>query len=199
MNFNAEYYYTDFVHQVVVDMDSNPHEVAFTNLDGRSFSHVFQVEATYPFFDGFSLMAAWRMTKVKNEINGILYEKSLTGKYKGLITASYKTPLNKWQFDVTWQQNGGGRMPTPYRLADGALSWSERYGSFAQLSMQVTRNFRHWSVYIGGENLTNFKQENPIVGADNPWGDTFDATMVWGPMHGAKGYIGIRFNWPRNE
>lgn len=199
LNLNAEYYYTDFVHQVVVDMDSNPHEVAFTNLDGRSFSHVFQVEATYPFFDGFSLMAAWRMTKVKNEINGILYEKSLTGKYKGLITASYKTPLNKWQFDVTWQQNGGGRMPTPYRLADGALSWSERYGSFAQLSMQVTRNFRHWSVYIGGENLTNFKQENPIVGADNPWGDTFDATMVWGPMHGAKGYIGIRFNWPRNE
>lgn len=199
LNLNAEYYYTDFVHQVVVDMDSNPHEVAFTNLDGRSFSHVFQVEATYPFFDGFSLMAAWRMTKVKNEINGILYEKSLTGKYKGLITASYKTPLNKWQFDVTWQQNGGGRMPTPYQLADGALSWSERYGSFAQLSMQVTRNFRHWSVYIGGENLTNFKQENPIVGADNPWGDTFDATMVWGPMHGAKGYIGIRFNWPRNE
>lgn len=199
LNLNAEYYYTDFVHQVVVDMDSNPHEVAFTNLDGRSFSHVFQVEATYPFFDGFSLMAAWRMTKVKNEINGILYEKSLTGKYKGLITASYKTPLNKWQFDVTWQQNGGGRMPTPYQLADGALSWSERYGSFAQLSMQVTRNFRHWSVYVGGENLTNFKQENPIVGADNPWGDTFDATMVWGPMHGAKGYIGIRFNWPRNE
>ena len=199
LNLNAEYYYTDFVHQVVVDMDSNPHEVAFTNLDGRSFSHVFQVEATYPFFEGFSLMAAWRMTKVKNEINGILYEKSLTGKYKGLITASYKTPLNKWQFDVTWQQNGGGRMPTPYQLADGALSWSERYGSFAQLSMQVTRNFRHWSVYVGGENLTNFKQENPIVGADNPWGDTFDATMVWGPMHGAKGYIGIRFNWPRNE
>lgn len=199
LNLNAEYYYTDFVNQVVVDMDSNPHEVAFTNLDGRSFSHVFQVEATYPFFEGFSLMAAWRMTKVKNEINGILYEKSLTGKYKGLITASYKTPLNKWQFDVTWQQNGGGRMPTPYRLADGALSWSERYGSFAQLSMQVTRNFRHWSVYVGGENLTNFKQENPIVGADNPWGDTFDATMVWGPMHGAKGYIGIRFNWPRNE
>lgn len=199
LNLNAEYYYTDFVNQVVVDMDSNPHEVAFTNLDGRSFSHVFQVEATYPFFEGFSLMAAWRMTKVKNEINGILYEKSLTGKYKGLITASYKTPLNKWQFDVTWQQNGGGRMPTPYQLADGALSWSERYGSFAQLSMQVTRNFRHWSVYVGGENLTNFKQENPIVGADNPWGDTFDATMVWGPMHGAKGYIGIRFNWPRNE
>ena len=29
LNVNAEYYYTDFRKQVVVDMDSNPHEVAF--------------------------------------------------------------------------------------------------------------------------------------------------------------------------
>lgn len=134
----------------------------------------------------------------KNEINGILYEKPLTGRYKGLITASYKTPLGKWQFDVTWQQNGGGRMPTPYTLENGNASWDARYKSFEQVSMQITRNFRRWSIYIGGENLTNFTQKNPIIGADNPWGDAFDATMVWGPMHGANGYIGIRFNWARN-
>lgn len=197
LNLNAEYYYTRFVNQVVVDMESNPHEVTFANLDGRSYSHVFQVEATYPFFTGFNLTAAWRITDVKNEINGILYEKPLTGRYKGMITASYKTPLGKWQFDATWQQNGGGRMPTPYTLADGTSSWNTRYGSFEQVSMQITRNFRRWSIYVGGENLTNFKQKNPIIGADNPWGDTFDASMVWGPMHGAKGYVGIRFNWAR--
>ena len=118
---------------------------------------------------------------------------------EGLLTASYKTPLGKWQFDATWQQNGGGRMPKPYTLADGSLSWGERYGSFGQLSMQVTRFFRRWSVYVGGENLTNFKQRNPIIGADNPWGDTFDATMVWGPMHGSTGYVGVRFNLPRGN
>ncbi|MCL1608158.1 MULTISPECIES: TonB-dependent receptor [Mediterranea] len=199
LTLNAEYYYTDFLNQVVVDMESNAHEVAFTNLDGRSYSHVFQVEASYPFFAGFNLTAAWRWTNVRHEIGGVLYEKALTGRYKGLLTASYKTPLGKWQFDATWQQNGGGRMPKPYTLADGSLSWGERYGSFGQLSMQVTRFFRRWSVYVGGENLTNFKQRNPIIGADNPWGDTFDATMVWGPMHGATGYVGVRFNLPRGN
>lgn len=198
LNLNGEYYYTQFVNQVVVDMETDPHAVIFSNLNGQSYSHVFQVEATYPFFQGFNLTAAWRMTYVKNEINGILYEKPLTGRYKGLITASYKTPLGKWQFDVTWQQNGGGRMPTPYTLENGNASWDARYKSFEQVSMQITRNFRRWSIYIGGENLTNFTQKNPIIGADNPWGDAFDATMVWGPMHGAKGYIGIRFNWARN-
>lgn len=198
LNVNAEYYYTDFRKQVVVDMDSNPHEVAFYNLDGRSYSHVFQVEASYPFFKGFTLTGAYRLTDAQTTYKGQRMEKPLTGKYKGLLTASYQTPLGIWQFDATLQLNGGGRMPAPYELADGQLSWSRRYGSFEQLSMQVTRYFRRWSIYVGGENLTNFKQKNPIIDAANPWGDNFDSTMIWGPVHGAKAYVGIRFNLARN-
>ncbi|MDR0745363.1 MAG: TonB-dependent receptor [Mediterranea sp.] len=198
LNINAEYYYTDFQNQVVVDMDADPHAVSFLNLDGKSYSCAFQIEASYPFFEGFSLTAAYRHTDVKTTYNGELLEKPLTGKYKGLLTASYQTPLGLWQFDATLQMNGGGRMPKPYDVGNGSLSWNYRYGSFQQLSAQVTRYFRHWSVYIGGENLTNFKQENPIIGASHPWGGSFDSTMIWGPMHGAKYYIGLRYNLPRN-
>ena len=199
LNVNAEYYYTDFLKQVIVDMDSNPHEVAFYNLDGRSYSHVFQVEASYPFFKGFTLTGAYRLTDAKTTYKGERMEKPLTSKYKGLLTASYQTLLGIWQFDATLQLNGGGRMPTPYELGDGQLSWERRYGSFEQLSLQVTRYFRRWSIYLGGENLTNFKQKNPIIDAANPWGNNFDSTMIWGPVHGAKGYIGIRFNLARNS
>ena len=84
------------------------------------------------------------------------------------------------------------KMPILINCLTEVLSWERRYGSFQQLSAQVTRYFRRWSVYIGGENLTNFKQKNPIIDASNPWGENFDATMVWGPMHGAKAYIGLR-------
>ena len=199
LNVNAEYYYTDFLKQVIVDMDSNPHEVAFYNLDGRSYSHVFQVEASYPFFKGFTLTGAYRLTDAKTTYKGERMEKPLTSKYKGLLTASYQTPLGIWQFDATLQLNGGGRMPTPYELGGGQLSWERRYGSFEQLSLQVTRYFRRWFIYVGGENLTNFKQKNPIIDAANPWGNNFDSTMIWGPVHGAKGYIGIRFNLARNS
>lgn len=198
LNFNAEYYYTDFQKQVVVDMDTDPHEVAFYNLKGRSYSQVLQLEANYPLFKGFTLTAAYRLTDAKTNYNGELLEKPLTSKYKGLLTASYQTPLGLWQFDATLQLNGGGRMPHPYIASDGHSSWEARYGSFEQLSAQVTRYFRRWSVYIGGENLTNFKQRNPIINASDPWGDNFDSTMIWGPMHGAKAYIGIRFNLARN-
>ena len=197
LNLNAEYYYTDFLKQVVVDMDTDPHAGLVYNLGGRSYSQVFQVEATYPFFPGFTLTAAYRWTDAKTTYDGQLREKPLTGKYKGLLTASYQTPLGLWQFDATLQLNGGGRMPTPYEQGDGAWSWEHRYNGFEQLSAQVTRYFRNWSVYVGGENLTNFKQKNPIIDASDPWGSNFDATMVWGPMHGAKAYVGVRFNIPR--
>lgn len=198
LNINAEYYYTNFLKQVIIDMDSNPHEVSFYNLDGRSYSHVFQVEASYPFFKGFTLTGAYRMTDVQTTYKGMRMERPLTSKYKGLLTASYQTPLGIWQFDATLQLNGGGRMPSPYELTDGQQFWNPRYGSFEQLNAQITRYFRRWSIYIGGENLTNFKQKNPIIDASNPWGDNFDSTMIWGPVHGAKAYIGVRFNLARN-
>lgn len=196
LNINAEYYYTNFINQVVVDMDTDPHAVSFTNLDGKSYSRSLQIEASYPFFTGFTLTGAYRLTDAKTTYDGELLEKPLTGRYKGLITASYQTPLGIWQFDATLQLNGGGRMPRPYTMADGTPSWDYRYGSFEQLSAQVTRYFRHWSVYVGGENLTGFKQKNPIIDASDPWGNYFDSTMVWGPMHGAKFYIGLRWNLP---
>lgn len=49
LSLSGEWYYTDFLKQIVVDMDSDPHAVRFYNLDGRSYSNSFQVEASYPF------------------------------------------------------------------------------------------------------------------------------------------------------
>jgi hypothetical protein len=104
--------------------------------------------------------------------------------------------MGLWQFDTTLAINGGGRMPTPYSV-DGEQSWDQHYKAYPTLNLQVTRSFRHWSVYIGGENLTNFKQKHPIIDASNPWGDRFDATMVYGPIEGAVAYIGVRYTFTK--
>lgn len=192
LKLNAEYYYTRFSDQTVVDYDTDPDILHITNLEGRSRSHTVQVDATYPLFEGFTLTAAYRLNDAKTTYGGRLLERPLTSKWKGLITTQYKTPLEKWQIDVTLQLNGGGRMPTPYTMASGEQSWEERYGAFEQLSAQVTREFRHFSVYIGGENLTNFRQPNPIIGAAAPYTKEFEPTLVWGPVHGRMAYVGAR-------
>lgn len=200
LSLNGEWYYTDFVKQVVVDMDSDPHAVRFYNLDGRSYSNSLQVEATYPFFRGFTLTAAYRYTDAKTDYRneeGVTYrlKKPLVSDYKALLTASYQTPLKKWQFDLTGQFNGGGRMPTPD--VSNPL-WEPDFKAYTVVNAQVTKYFRQWSIYVGAENLFDYKQPNPIIDAANPRGDNFDGSMVWGPVHGRKIYAGIRFNISRD-
>ena len=197
LKLNAEYYYTDFKNQAVVDYESDKDLIAIYNLIGKSYSHTFQIDASYPLLKGLEITAAYRLNDVKctYDYGKNLKEKPLTSKYKALFTASYKTPLGLWQFDATVQLNGGGRNPEPYQLADGSQSWSPRFHSFEQVSAQVTRWFRHWSIYVGGENLTGFKQKTPIYDASNPWGSDFEPTLVWGPVEGWMFYAGVRVHF----
>ena len=114
----------------------------------------------------------------------------MQSRYKSLFSLSYKPGMGLWQADATLQFNGGGRLP-------GSLITQPRFHSYPQLQAQVTRNFRHLSVYVGGENLTNFRQRQTIMGADNPWGEAFESTLVWGPVHGRMFYAGIRINFEK--
>ena len=200
LTLNGEWYYTNFIKQVVVDMDSNPHEVSSYNLDGESYSNSFQLEATYPFFRGFTMTAAYRYTDAQTDYRnteGITYrmKKPLVSDYKGLLTASYQTPLKKWQFDVTSQFNGGGRMP---EASKSNPLWNSEFKAYTVVNAQITKYFRQWSVYIGGENLFDYTQDMPVIDAMNPRGDNFDSSMIYGPVHGRKLYVGVRFNIGRD-
>lgn len=197
LTLSAECYYTDFMNQTVVDMDTDPHKVMFYNLDGKSYALSAQAEASMEVFKGFTATLAYRYTDVKSTYNGVLREKPLTNRFKGLATLSYQTPLKKWQFDFTAQFNGGGRLPDSYNVVNeaGGLTpkWDEEFKPYTILNAQITKYFRTWSIYVGAENMTNFTQENPIIDAGNPFGGDFDATMIWGPVHGYKVYVGARW------
>lgn len=195
LTYNAEFYYTRFSHQLLVDLDTDPHAVIISDSQNRpNFSRTLQVEFSYPIIRELEFTAAYRFTDVKVDYGQGLVDKPLTSKHKGLFSLNWRPNMGIWQLDVTLAINGSGRMPKPYILEDGEPSWPSRYKTFPQLNAQLTRNFRNWAVYIGGENLTGFRQKNPIIDAANPWGDNFDATMVYGPVHGPMAYVGFRFN-----
>lgn len=191
---SAEYYYTDFTNRLLADLDADPHAAIISTRGRSSYSHALQAEVTFDPLSSLSLMLAWRFNDVRNDYGRGFESVPLTSPHKGLFTASFSPNLGLWQFDLSCSLNGAGRMPQPYTLGDGSLSWPERFNPYATLNAQVTRNFRHWSVYLGGENLTNYRQPNAIIGADNPWGAGFDATMIYGPLHGVNVYIGFRYN-----
>ena len=184
LDLNAEYYYTKFNSQLVMDIDGRhgAHTAHFGDLYGKSYSHTMQVDATYPIIEGLDVTVAWRLNDVRTTYSGVLRRKPLTSRFKGLLTIAYKTPLELWHFDVTGQLIGRGER---YDHTE--------YPTYLQLQAQVTREFRLVSVYAGGENLTSYKMKEPVIWASDPWGEGFDATQVWGPTDGVMFYIGMRF------
>ena len=199
LQLSMEYYYTHFLNSLIVDMDQDKHAVHIynqTDLSGaKSFAHSAQIEASIEVLRGWTWTAAFRYTDVEQTTicaDGIarLRSKALTNRYKGVITTSYQTPLKKWQFDVTAQFNGVSRMPDGF---DRPFTW------YPQLMAQVTKYWRTCSLYVGAENMTNFKQENPIVDSFNPYGADFDASMVCGPTMGWKIYLGFRYDLEKKE
>lgn len=188
LELNAEYYYTDFKDQLVFDPYSNAESILFTNLNGRSYSHTLQIDANIEPFSGLDVTAGFRFSDAQTCYNGKMQWRPLTARYKGMLSLSYKTPLEFWHFDVTGQLIG------PSMLYDGSKT-----PTYGQLNAQITREFRFFSIYIGGENLTNYMIPDPIRGASNPWSRSFDATQVWGPTEGAMAYIGIRFKLEKDE
>lgn len=185
LTLGLESYNTDFRQQVVVDVDSDPTAVTFSPLQGTSYANVYQADLQYELLRGLQLGAAFRYTDAKTTYNGILRERPLTSRYKGLFTLSWQDAMKRWQFDGNLQFNGSARLPG---IAD---SYSPTFNIF---NAQATRYFRWGSIYVGGENLGNFTQANPILGAEDPWGASFDASQVWGPVHGSKYYVGLRYS-----
>lgn len=193
LTVSAEYYFTFFRNQLCVNFDRNPHAVYLYGIKGASRSHTLQVELSAKLLDDLSASAAYRLTDSRTDYGRGMEQRPLMSRSKGLISLGYSPRMGLWQFDATLSVNGGGRMPQPY-LIDGKEAWSSHYNTYCLLNLQATRNFRHWSIYLGGENLTGFTQKNPIIDAANPWGENFDATMIYGPLHGAVVYLGFRYH-----
>ena len=191
-----DYYRTDFKNQVVVDLE-NPQEINFYNLEGDSYANSFQLEFNHNTFEGFDIRMAYKFYDVKTQYNSGKLEKALTPKHRLFANASYETPVKDsgahWKFDSTYNWLGEQRFsstmssPTEYQLP-------EYSPTIATLNAQITKVFSpKFEVYLGGENITNVKQEDPIVSADNPFGANFDTTFVYGPIFGSSYYAGLRF------
>jgi outer membrane receptor for ferrienterochelin and colicins len=191
-----DYYRTDFENQIVVDLE-NPLEVNFYNLDGSSYANSFQVEMSYNVFENFDIKSAYKFYDVKTQYNYGKLEKPLTPKHRVFANASYETEQkengSQWKFDTTFNWIGEQRFsstatsPVQFQLPDYTPTLST-------LNAQITKVFSDkFEVYLGGENITNVKQDNPIVSADNPFGSNFDSTFVYGPIFGSMYYAGLRF------
>lgn len=190
-SFNADYYYTWFKNQVVIDME-DIHQLRFYNLDGKSFSHYLQGELNIEPINNLLLRFGYKYNVVKQTFSGELKSKPLTPRDKALLNAEYKIKKGKYSIDATLKYTGKGRIPGGGVQMNGyeVKSTSE---SFITLNSQATWRTKHADFYLGCENITDFRQKHAIIAADEPFGQNFDASMIWGPLMGRTFYVGFRY------
>ncbi len=195
-NVTLDFYRTDFKNQIVVDWE-NPREVVFYNLDGKSEANSFQLEVNYEILENVDVRTAYKYYDVKTDYQTGLLQKPLQAKHRFFANIGYETTPkdngSQWRFDYTLHTLGKQRLPNTssnpaqYQLGDYS-------GSYSLMNSQVTKVFNeHFEIYLGGENLSNFTQTNPVLSANEPFGANFDTSIVYAPIMGRMFYVGFRF------
>lgn len=201
-NVVVDFYRTQSQNQLIADME-DPRYIRFYNLQGQAYANSFQAEVNLTPVKRLEMKLAYRLFDVKqtlgyNDQNATLEPRMMVNKDRVLFNAGYALPYDKWKFDATVQWNGKRRIPYLGSMEDShhgetmsmPSTWSP---SFFNLNAQISRTFPKWDIYLGGENLNNFRQKNPIIAANNPFGNQFDAGMAWGPVTGRMIYAGVRY------
>lgn len=190
-NITLDYYVTNFKNQVVVDWE-NPLEVSFYNLEGKSLAKSFQFEINYEALKNLELRTAYKFYDVETDyISGTL-QKPLQAQHRFFANLGYMTVPkengSQWRMDYTVHTLGRQRLPY---IANSSMEYSP---SYSLMNAQITKVFNNkFEIYLGGENLTNFMQDNPVVGADDPFGTNFDTSIIYAPIMGRMFYTGFRY------
>jgi hypothetical protein len=188
----ADVYYTYFVNQIVTDQYSSNEAIYYYNLRGESSALSSQITISNVLNNNFEFKVAGKYDYVISDYIAIKQvQKPLVAPYKLLGNGGYITDNEIWRFDATLQWESAKSLPSKTGIISNEIN-IEKSPSIFLLQAQITKQFRKWELYIGGENLLNTMQNNPIVSANNPFSNEFDATRIYGPVMGAKVYAGFR-------
>ncbi len=191
----ADFFRTDFQDQVLIDLDQSPQTMAFYNLDGKSWANSFQTQWDFSPVKNFDVRLAYKFYDVQADYQDGRREVPFMAKHRGFLNLAYSTEKNDkgglWSFDTTFNLVGRQRLPdmssnpAEFQLpaySDSYMTWN------AQIAKDFNNNIR---IYAGAENLTSYTQKNPIIDAQNPFGNYFDGGMVYAPIMPLNVYMGF--------
>jgi outer membrane receptor for ferrienterochelin and colicins len=190
---NMDYFHTDFMNQTVVDLEQDVNKALIYNVGG-SYSNAFQVDLIIEPTANLVITTAYRLNDVKQKFDGELLDKPLQSPHKGFLNIGYDWENIGLLFDVTGEYNSSGRLPNLSGYPEEYRGSATEFDGYFTLYAQITKEIGDFEIYLGGENLTGYRQDNPIIAYNDPFGQYFDSSMIWGPIVGQKIYMGVRLS-----
>lgn len=192
-----DFYRTDFQNQAVVDLYASPQQALFYNLDGKSYANSLQIDFNYELATHFNLRTAYKFYEIETDYLSGSEQRPLQAKHRFFANLEYATHIGEkgkqWKFDFTY--NWLGKQQLPNTASNPAADRLPDYSpAFSLMNAQITRTFSStFEVYVGGENIGNYRQDKAILGSDNPFGPNFDTSIIYAPVFGQMYYAGLRF------
>jgi len=191
----ADFFRTDFQNQVEVDLDHSAHQLLFYNLDGKSYANSFQTQWDFEPTKNLEFRLTYKYYDVNTQYLDGFKKVPFMAKHRGFANIAYSTNKNEkggfWSFDTTLNWVGNQRLPnTSENPAEFRLP--QYSDSYTTLNAQISKNFNDKiRAYAGMDNITSTKQENPIIDAQNPFGNYFDGGMIYAPIMSGNIYLGL--------
>jgi outer membrane receptor for ferrienterochelin and colicin len=190
---------TEFEKQVIIDYET-PGYVHIYNLMGKSFSNSAQAELQWSPVRRFDVRMAYRWLEARTQYRDGLRDRPLVNRHRAFTNLAYETRKkangSQWRFDATVQWISRKRIPFVINnhgehFDEPLSTWSDDYW---QVMAQATYVFKtNLELYVGGENLTNFMVHDAIIMANDTESSLFDGSLLWGPVFGRMGYVGLRW------
>ena len=197
---SLDFYHTRFENQLIVDRDDAINAIVFSNLKNSSFSNSFQTEFSFSPIKNLDIRLAYKFLDVEAKYGNEMRQQVMIPRQRGFVNIAYITRNKRWEYDFTCSVFSPSRLPIQRDMTNDTLLISDMKSPiYAMINAQITHIYKKFDFYLGGENLTNSTQKNPIIDAANPFGSKFDATNIYMPITGINIYVGIRYAIAKNK
>ena len=199
-SISLDFYHTRFENQLIVDRDDAINAIVFSNLKNSSFSNSFQTEFSFSPIKNLDIRLAYKFLDVEAKYGNEMRQQVMIPRQRGFVNIAYITRNKRWEYDFTCSVFSPSRLPIQRDFSNDTLLISDmKSPTYAMINAQITHIYKKFDFYLGGENLTNSTQKNPIIDAANPFGSKFDATNIYMPITGINIYVGIRYAIAKNK
>jgi outer membrane receptor protein involved in Fe transport len=191
---SLDFYHTRFENQLIIDRDETVNTVVFSNLKNSSFSNSFQTEFSFSPIKNLDIRLAYKFLDVESKYGNEMRQQVMIPRHRGFLNLAYRSRNKRWEYDFTCSIFSPSRLPIQRDMTNDTLLISDmKSRMYPMINAQITHVYKKFDFYIGGENLTNSVQKNPIIDAANPFSSKFDATDIFMPITGINIYVGIRY------
>ena len=214
IGIDASVFYTRFSNQILPDYETNPNQIIYDNLDGKSVSQGVSANLDLVLPSGLKFLVGATYQDVSNTENGVRQRQILTESFTGTWNVSYTFRGIDLSVDYTGNLYGPMRLPLLGELDPRqpfSPTWSIQNIQFTWKGMEGfevyggIKNLLDWTPNRGNpfiiarshdpfdRNVQFDNQGNVVATDENPFALTFDPSYVYGPNQGIRGFFGLRY------